>query len=75
MTGLLKGVTVMKLLLTVIAVLILLTSFGFSGYLSFFKIPLRHVTSKLLAFLMIGAVTTAVTFIICLSIVWPPVMM
>lgn len=65
----------MKILLALIMVLILLTSFGISGYLAFFKIPFTQLTNKLVMFLMIGAVATAVTFVICLSIVWPPVMM
>ncbi len=65
----------MKAMFTLIMVLILLLSFGVSGYVSFFKFPLTDPKAKVLAFLMIGAAATAFTFVLCLTIVWPPVMM
>lgn len=65
----------MKTLFGVGMVLILLFSFGVGGYVSFFKFPLQDMKSKVLALLMIGAAATAVTFVICLAVIWPPVMM
>jgi len=66
---------IMKILFVLIAALILLFSLGVSGYITFYKIQFRDLTVKLLAFLTVSMATTAVTFIICLSIVWPPIKM
>jgi hypothetical protein len=74
--GSMKGVTeMMKVLFILITALVLLFSFGVSGYISFFKIPMGNRITKMLAFLMISTATTAVTFIICLAIIWPPIKM
>lgn len=64
----------MKTLLTAILVMILLFSVGMGAYVSFFKIPLRNPVAKVMAFLTLGAATAAVTFILCLAVMWPPVM-
>ncbi len=65
----------MKTLFTLAMVLILLLSFGVSGYISFFKFPLKDPKAKLLAFLTIGAAAAAFTFVLCLTIIWPPIKM
>lgn len=65
----------MKTLFTLIMLLILMVSFGVSGYISFFRFPLRDPKAKVLAFLTIGAAATAFTFVLCLAIIWPPVRM
>ncbi|PKM80460.1 MAG: hypothetical protein CVU89_13945 [Firmicutes bacterium HGW-Firmicutes-14] len=65
----------MKTLFVIGMILILLFSFGVSGWVSFFKFPLRDAKAKVLAFLMLGAAATAFTFILCLTIIWPPVSM
>lgn len=64
----------MKTLFAAILVMILLFSFAVSGYISFFKFPLRDPKAKVLAFLLVGAAATAFTFVLCLTILWPPVM-
>ncbi len=64
----------MKTLFTQILVMILLFSFGVSGYFALFKFPLRDPRAKILAFLLLGAVATAFTFVLCLAVIWPPVM-
>lgn len=65
----------MKVLFALVAVLILLFSMGLSGYLSFFKIPLKNGIAKIFTFILVSLVSTAITFIICLAIIWPPVRM
>lgn len=64
----------MKTLLAAVLVMILLFSLGVGAYVSFFKIPLRNPGVKALAFLGLSAATAAVTFVLCLMIIWPPVM-
>lgn len=65
----------MTILFLLIAALIVLFSFGVGGYLSFFKIPIQNRLNQVFAFLMLSLATTAATFVICLSIVWPPIKM
>lgn len=65
----------MKILFVLIPVLILLFSLGVSGYISFFRIPLQNRITQIFAFLILSMATTAATFVICLSIVWPPIKM
>ncbi|MDT3700198.1 MAG: hypothetical protein RO469_12335 [Thermincola sp.] len=65
----------MKVLFALVAVLILLFSMGLSGYLAFFKIPLKNEIAKIFTFMLVSLVSTAITFIICLAIIWPPVRM
>ncbi len=65
----------MKTMFLLIMVLILLFSFCISGYISFFKFPLRDPKLKMVVFMMIGAAASAFTFVLCLTIIWPPVMM
>ncbi len=64
----------MKTLLVSILVMVMLFSLSVSAYTSFFKIPFKSKAVKLIAFVTLGAVTTIVTFTVCLTIVWPPVM-
>lgn len=65
----------MKTLFTLIMVLILLFGFAVGAYTSFFKIPMRNPLAKVLGFITIGVAATAFTFVLCLTILWPPVMM
>lgn len=65
----------MKNLFAIILTLILLFGFALGGYISFFKIPLRDPKAKVLAFLVIGAAATAITFVVCLTVIWPPIPM
>lgn len=65
----------MTILFLVIAALIVVFSFGVGGYLTFFKIPIQNRITQMFAFLMLSLATTAATFVICLSIVWPPIKM
>ncbi len=65
----------MKTLFLIIMVLIGLFSFCISGYISFFKFPLRDPKLKVAVFMMVGAAASVFTFILCLTILWPPVMM
>ena len=65
----------MKTLFLIIMALILLFSFCVSGYISFFKFPVKDPKAKVMVFLMIGAAATAFTFVLCLAVIWPPVMM
>lgn len=69
-----EGGVKMKTMFTVALALILLFSFALSAYITFYKFPLQDPKAKVLTFLMLGAVATVFTFIVCLTIVWPPVM-
>lgn len=64
----------MKNLFIAALAMILLFSFAVSAYITFYKFPLQDPKAKVLTFLMLGAVATVVTFIVCITIVWPPVM-
>lgn len=64
----------MKTLLGFGLVLIVLFSLGVGGYLAFFKTPFKAIHNKVLAFMVISAVATAVTFVLCLAAIWPSVM-
>lgn len=64
----------MKSIVAITLALILLFSFTVSAYITFYKFPLQDPKTKMLTFLMLGAVATVFTFVVCLTIVWPPVM-
>ena len=64
----------MKTMFTVALALILFFSFALSMYITFYIFPLQDPKAKILTFLMVGAGATVLTFIVCLTIVWPPVM-
>ncbi len=65
----------METMFTLILTLIVLFSFGVSGYFALFKFPMKDPKAKVLAFLLMGAVATAFTFVVCLTLIWPPVTM
>lgn len=64
----------MKTLLGILLVLIVAFSLGVGGYIAFFKTPLKALPAKIFTFLVLGAVATAFMFVICLVVIWPPVM-
>ncbi len=64
----------MKSLFITALVMILFFSFAISAYITFYKFPLQDPKAKVVTFMMLGAVATVFTFVVCLTIVWPPVM-
>lgn len=54
--------------------LILVFSFAVSTYISLFKLRLQNLIPRAFAILGIGAGTAVATFVLCVSIIWPPVM-
>lgn len=69
-----KGGAYMKTLFTWIMTLVLLFGFAVGAYICFFKIPLKDPKAKVVAFLVVGAAAAAFTFVLCLTVLWPPAM-
>lgn len=65
----------MKNLFALIITMVLLFGFAIGGYISFFRIPLKNPMARVLAFVVLGVAATAITFVVCLTVIWPPVMM
>ncbi len=54
--------------------LILFFGFSVSAYITYYKFSIRSFLAKLVVFLVLGAILSAVTFTVSLTLIWPPVM-
>lgn len=64
----------MSVLFIIGVLLILLFGFSVSAYLTYYRFQIDNFLTRLVVFLVIGAIVSAVTFSISLSLIWPPVM-
>ncbi len=64
----------MSALFFVGVLLILLFGFSVSAYVTYYKFAIESFFGKLVVFLVLGAIVSAVTFTISLTLIWPPVM-
>ncbi|MDT3700199.1 MAG: hypothetical protein RO469_12340 [Thermincola sp.] len=64
----------MSVLFIIGALLIIIFGFSVSAYVTYYKISIQSFIGKLMIFLVLGAVISAVTFTISLTLIWPPVM-
>ncbi len=64
----------MSALFIVGVILILLFGFSVSAYLTYYKFAIESFIAKLVVFVVLGAIVSAVTFTISLTLIWPPVM-
>lgn len=54
--------------------LILVFGFSVSAYVTYYKFTIESLIGRIVVFLVLGAVISAVTFTISLTLIWPPVM-
>ncbi len=56
--------------------IIIIVFFGFSvsAYITYYKFEIKSFLAKLVVFLVLGSIVSAVTFTISLTLIWPPVM-
>lgn len=64
----------MSVLFIIGVLLILLFGFSVSAYLTYYKFAIDNFITRIVIFLVVGAVVSAVTFTISLTLIWPPVM-
>ncbi|PKM80461.1 MAG: hypothetical protein CVU89_13950 [Firmicutes bacterium HGW-Firmicutes-14] len=64
----------MSALFIVGILLIVLFGFSVSAYVTYYKFTIESFIGKLIVFLVLGAIVSAVTFTISLTLIWPPVM-
>lgn len=64
----------MSALFIIGVLLILLFGFSVSAYVTYYKFSIESFLGKLVVFLFLGAIVSAVTFTISLTLIWPPVM-
>lgn len=64
----------MSVLFIIGVLLILLFGFSVSAYLTYYRLQIESFITRIVVFLVIGAIVSAVTFSISLSLIWPPVM-
>lgn len=64
----------MSVLFIIGVLLILLFGFSVSAYLTYYRFQIDSFLTRIVVFLVIGAIVSAVTFSISLSLIWPPVM-
>jgi hypothetical protein len=64
----------MSVLFIIGLILILVFGFSVSAYVTYYKFTLKNLVSKVVVFLLLGAVVSLATFTISLALIWPPVM-
>jgi len=64
----------MSVLFIIGVLLILLFGFSVSAYVTYYKFFIENFIVRIAVFLVLGAVVSAVTFSISLTLIWPPVM-
>lgn len=64
----------MSVLFIIGVLLILIFGFSISAYLTYYKFTINSFVGKLIVFLTVGVLVSAVTFTISLTLIWPPVM-
>jgi len=55
-------------------ILILVFGFSVSAYVTYYRFAIESFMGKLVVFLLLGVVVSALTFTISLTLIWPPVM-
>jgi hypothetical protein len=64
----------MSVLFIIGVLLILLFGFSVSAYVTYYKFNIDSLITRVVLFLVFGAIISAVTFTISLVLIWPPVM-
>lgn len=64
----------MSALFIIGVILILLFGFSVSAYVTYYKFTIDTFIGKIIVFLVVGVLVSAVTFTISLTLIWPPVM-
>jgi len=64
----------MSALFIIGVILILIFGFSVSAYVTYYKFTINTFIGKLIVFLVVGVLVSAVTFTISLTLIWPPVM-
>lgn len=54
--------------------LILVFGFSVSAYVTYYKFTIQSLIGRIVVFVVLGTVISAVTFTISLTLIWPPVM-